>query len=215
MTAKNKRFAALNLTLKHDGLKLLIMIRLCPLPYSAANGFLATVPTITPLNFAIATLCMCPKYFIHVFVGSRLAAIAENGDKMDAKTKLVSYLSILIGVVASALTGWFMYSKTAARAEELDALERQAAETNHGQTPYTPVSGGGFDDFAYVDSPDERRARDALTRYADDADAISLRTADGGKQSDYTDDLDDHEPRQASLEDVFAVGDAEGDGPRP
>jgi golgi apparatus membrane protein TVP38 len=34
LVGKDKRFEALALTLKHDGLKILCMIRVCPLPYS-------------------------------------------------------------------------------------------------------------------------------------------------------------------------------------
>ncbi|KAL1849297.1 Tlg2-vesicle protein [Paecilomyces lecythidis] len=45
----DKRFAALALTLKYDGLALLCMIRLCPLPYSVCNGAISTFPTVHPL----------------------------------------------------------------------------------------------------------------------------------------------------------------------
>lgn len=33
LTANDRRFEALSLVLKHDGLSLLVAIRLCPLPY--------------------------------------------------------------------------------------------------------------------------------------------------------------------------------------
>lgn len=55
LTEKNKQFDALSLVLKHDGLKLLVMIRLCPLPYSISNGAISTIPTVTWLNFMTAT----------------------------------------------------------------------------------------------------------------------------------------------------------------
>ena len=56
MVANDKRFAALTLTLKEDGLKLLCMIRLCPLPYSLSNGAMSTFPTVRPEMYALA----CP-----------------------------------------------------------------------------------------------------------------------------------------------------------
>lgn len=175
MTGGNKRFQALNLVLKHDGLKLLIMIRLCPLPYSASNGFFSTIPTVGPVAFAFSTLCMCPKYLLHVFIGSRLAAIAENGDKMDAKTKAVSYLSIVLGVVVGGLTGWFMYTKTSARAAELEDLEEATPSRPTSRRGHSDVESGLVDGFEYFDELDVEHYDEVI----EDADAISLHTADG------------------------------------
>ncbi len=84
LVAHDKRFAALTLTMKHDGLKLLCMIRLCPLPYSLVNGAVSTVPTVHPLMYALATAIISPKLLIHVFIGSRLGAIGESGGQMSA-----------------------------------------------------------------------------------------------------------------------------------
>jgi uncharacterized membrane protein YdjX (TVP38/TMEM64 family) len=49
------RFIALGQVLRRDGIWVLVGVRLCPLPYSLSNGFLATIPSITPWSFALAT----------------------------------------------------------------------------------------------------------------------------------------------------------------
>ena len=51
----DKRFIALGQVLRRDGIAVLVMIRLCPLPYSLSNGFLATVGSIQARGFALAT----------------------------------------------------------------------------------------------------------------------------------------------------------------
>lgn len=61
LVANDKRYEALSLVLKHDGLKLLVMIRLCPLPYSISNGAISTFPTVQPLMFAAATAAATPS----------------------------------------------------------------------------------------------------------------------------------------------------------
>ena len=111
LVANDKRFEALSLVLKHDGLKLLVMIRLCPLPYSLSNGAISTFPTVQPLGFALATAAATPKLFIAIFIGSRLAAIAKSGEKMDVATKVVNWASIIIGVMLGVFTGWFIYKR--------------------------------------------------------------------------------------------------------
>lgn len=55
LVGEDKRFIALGQVLRRDGIVVLVMIRLCPLPYSLSNGFLATVGSIQARGFALAT----------------------------------------------------------------------------------------------------------------------------------------------------------------
>lgn len=124
LVATDKRFAALSLTLKHDGVKLLCMIRLCPLPYSISNGAMSTFPTVTPWAFAFATALATPKLLLHIWIGARLAVLAAAEQKMDAKTKALNYGSIAFGVILGVCTGWVIYKRTLHRARQLEAEER-------------------------------------------------------------------------------------------
>ena len=195
LTEKNKRFAALSLVLKHDGLTLLIMIRLCPLPYSLSNGAISTIPTVTWSNFAIATAIASPRLLLGIFVGSRLGDLAENGDKMDTKTKVVSYISIAIGIVAGIATGYLVYVRTKARARQLENEEAAGAVAGRR------TSNAGTD---FIDDPDEQGAVDYLRRSESD---ISLhRTYEGDLESGaYRDEFTDDEDAQER--DVFDDGD--------
>lgn len=212
MTEHNKKFNALALTLKHDGFKLLIMIRLCPLPYSFSNGAISTIPTVKPLPFMLATACASPKLLLHVFIGSRLSALAESGDKMDAKTKAVSYISIAIGVIAGISVGWFMYIKTAARARELEAQEQENTEGAGRSSDVERGLGLDDDEYEYSDDPSERRAAEALARQND---GISLHTAAAEEEEErrakYSDFADEEEEDARSLDDVFRAGDGDDD----
>ncbi|QSZ30976.1 hypothetical protein DSL72_000537 [Monilinia vaccinii-corymbosi] len=129
LVGQDKRFEALALTLKHDGIKILCMIRLCPLPYSLSNAAVATFPTVRPLNYALATALVSPKLLIHVFIGSRLGSLA--GDKgMDTSTKVINYASIVFGGALGATVGYIIYRRTMARAKELEIEELEAANGN-------------------------------------------------------------------------------------
>jgi len=106
----DKRFAALALTLKYDGLKLLCMIRLCPLPYSLCNGAMSTFPTVKPLHYAIATASIAPKMMIAAFIGSRIRSLSE-GEAKSAGAKAVDILSIIISASLAVFTGWYIYRR--------------------------------------------------------------------------------------------------------
>lgn len=191
LVGKDKRFEALALTLKHDGLKILCMIRLCPLPYSLSNAALSTFPTVHPLSFALATAIASPKLLIHVFIGSRLASLAENGGHMDASTKAVNYASIIIGSIIGAAVGYIIYQRTIARAKELEIEELEAARGEAGL-------GDGRRSFS-----DEGQGLDVDAAALMNDDDISLwDNEDGAGDAAYRDNFTDEE-------DVFASGDVD------
>ncbi|CAO2656950.1 Nn.00g057530.m01.CDS01 [Neocucurbitaria sp. VM-36] len=198
LIANDTRFAALALTLKHDGLKLLVMIRMCPLPYSLSNGAVATFPTVHWASFAAATAIVSPKLMLHIFIGAQLEKIAESGGKMDAGTKALSYISIAIGAVAGVATGWFMYRKTKQRAAQLEAEERAG------------VRRASIEDLEneYADDPG---ALEAAERLREEDDDISLRTA---WDDEYTDEPPETGDAVEIGDDPFIEGDASDDDGR-
>lgn len=191
--AHDKRFAALTLTLKHDGVKLLCMIRLCPLPYSLSNGAMSTFPTVHPAMYALATTLITPKLLIHVFIGSRLAAIARSGEKMTAGTRAVNYASIAIGAVVGAFTGWYIYRKTMARAAELEAEEIADVRDSVTRTGMPPRQ--------FSDDPETALAAETLAEEDEDDDPDFF-DEDAPVKSGYRDESD-------AESDVFGAGDGD------
>ena len=188
------------------------MIRLCPLPYSFSNGAISTIPTVTWQSFMFATAIVSPKLLLHVFVGAKLGELAEKGDEMDAKTKAISYVSIVIGLVAGAVTGWVIYQQTKKRAAELEEQEREHAH-------HTSREGLRAE---YADDPAALEAAEVLREEEDD---ISLRDAwdddygsydedeqdiPDGIVSPYRDESGDEDAREVT-DDIFEAG----DGPPP
>ncbi|WEW57683.1 Tlg2-vesicle protein [Emydomyces testavorans] len=175
----DKRFAALALTLKHDGLKLLCMIRLCPLPYSLCNGAVSTFPTVHPLKYGLATAIITPKLLVPTFIGSRLRILAHNGETMSAGTKAVNIISIILSVCIGIFTGWYIYKRTLARAAELEAEERAILAQAAADPSQLPTPG------SFADNPDEfTSASNLLAR--DEEERIGFHDDD-----DVTRDVDD------------------------
>ncbi|KAM0332353.1 hypothetical protein ACHAQA_002630 [Verticillium albo-atrum] len=158
LVGADPRFVALSQVLRNDGLLMLTAVRFCPLPYSISNGFLATVPSIRPAAFAAATAIASPKLLVHVFIGSRLALIAEKGDDMSAADKAVNYISMAVGGLVGLSVGWLIYHRTMARAAEL-ALEQHDHDHPDHHHGHRGSSGGaqgggmarGHADFDYAD----------------------------------------------------------------
>ena len=79
---------------------------------------------------------------MHVFIGSRLAVLAESGDKMSFGDKLVNYVGMAIGAGVGIAVGWIIYKRTMARAAELARQDAVLAAQEEGRadddqgTPY-------------------------------------------------------------------------------
>ncbi|EHY60999.1 Tlg2-vesicle protein [Exophiala dermatitidis] len=189
MIAHDKRFAAFTLILKHDGLKLLCMIRLCPLPYSLSNGAMSTFPTVHPGMYALATAMVTPKLLIHCFIGSRLAVIARTREKMTLADRAVNYSSIAIGAIVGFGVGLYIYRQTMARAKELEAEEAARIRDSTRRTGHLPAE--------FSDDPE---AQAAATTVAEDDDAMDYFDEAPPAQAEYHDEPTDDE-------DVFGRGD--------
>ena len=191
--AHDKRFQALALVLKHDGLKLLTLIRLCPLPYSLSNGAFSTFSTVSAPMFAAATALASPKLFLHVFVGSRFAAVGK--DRNDGSAKVADYVSIAASTIFGAVTGWVIWRRTQARSRQLEA-EEQAKLMEDGRGGHEDDDGEGGQRLAHPDAfadDDAQELDDAeIAAHSDVIDFLGSPAA----EMPYTDDRSDEGDRK-------------------
>ena len=103
-----------------------------------------------------------PKLLIHIFVGSRLAYIAENGDSMSTTDKAINYIGMALGGILGLVIGVVIYNRTMIRADELAAEEAAGLGS--------PRGGGGTD---YADTEAGLMDPEAAAALMDDDD-ISL-----------------------------------------
>ncbi|SPN97117.1 related to TVP38 - Integral membrane protein localized to vesicles along with the v-SNARE Tlg2p [Cephalotrichum gorgonifer] len=202
LVGRDHRFVALGQVLRREGIMMLTMIRFCPLPYSLSNGFLATIPSIGPLPFAVSTALASPKLLVHVFIGSRIALLVEEDASMSAGTKALNYISMALSAAVGVTVGWVIYRRTMARAAEI-ALETAGEEglASPGGTFPSPRMGGIMEDGGYMDGADPG---DVLA----DVDDISLWDGDGGAV--YRDESTDRLTPSSG----FATGNGKGVGAR-
>ncbi|KAL1954909.1 hypothetical protein VTO42DRAFT_447 [Malbranchea cinnamomea] len=196
---RDKRFAALALTLKYDGLKLLCMIRLCPLPYSICNGAVSTFPTVHPLMYGLATAIISPKFLISTFVGSRLRILSRTDEEMSAGAKALNVISLIVSICVGIFTGLYIYKRTLARAKQLEAEERASLRRSSLTDPAVLPSPSTFTDDPDVTTP----LRDEEERVGFQDDAVALDVDDLVDARSYRDEFTDNDS------DVFDAGDGE------
>jgi hypothetical protein len=136
-----------------------------------------------------------PKLLVHVFIGSRLALIAQSGDAMSGADRAINYVSMGIFGVLGFGVGLLIYQRTMSRAAELSReaeledggalLNRTSADGDgDGDDDLEQgVTGDDLENGRMVD-PDELDAAALM-----DDDDISLWDTSGG--DGYRDSWDD------------------------
>lgn len=79
-----------------------------------------------------ASTLASPKLLIHVFVGSRLAKIAGDVERMEPRDRWVNWGGVALSVCFGAVTAWWIYGATKRRAAELQAMEREERGVGEG-----------------------------------------------------------------------------------
>ncbi len=130
---------------------------------------------------------------MHVFIGSRLALIAESGDTMSVMDRAINYISMAVFGVLGFGVGLIIYQRTMSRAAELSReaelesggalLDRASLGDDDDDLEQGVMGADDLENGRMVD-PDELDAAALM-----DDDDISLWDASGG--DGYRDSWDD------------------------
>lgn len=146
----NEKFRAFAEILKEDAsLLILVLIRLCPLPYSLSNGALAAIPNLSVLTYVLASVITSPKMFVHIFVGSTIKHLGDEERPFSAK--VIDVISILITGCALSLASYIIYKK----------MQRKLESYHNGRdSNYDELVFGNFNDDLELDPNVELEAGD-------------------------------------------------------
>jgi len=114
---------------------LIILIRISPFPpWIWSNVLFSSIEAVALWQFLVATLFVYPKLLLHVFIGSRAAALADGEQRshMDTPTKVMNAAFIIVGILVTATSSWFVYQAMQKQIRELEGLpnetDRMAAD---------------------------------------------------------------------------------------
>ncbi|KAF8299895.1 hypothetical protein DL93DRAFT_2091097 [Clavulina sp. PMI_390] len=135
-TSQNKRWQAMEAVIEAKGLPLIVMIRLCPIPWVYSNALFASMESVQLWQFVFATICLMPKLFLVIFVGSQVAKLSDGKTRgeMSPVVKVLNVLSIVLTAGVAFGTGWFVWKQTENRIRHMQGeglspeIDREAAD---------------------------------------------------------------------------------------
>ncbi|KAJ6515995.1 hypothetical protein C8R45DRAFT_958335 [Mycena sanguinolenta] len=127
----SEKWQALETVVAAKGLPLIILIRVSPLPpWVYSNMLFASIGSVSLWQFMTATFFVFPKLFLHVFIGSRIAAFSdgETRGQMDTHTKVINGLLIGGGILIAFVASWFVYTSIQKHIRRLPGLPDETDE---------------------------------------------------------------------------------------
>ncbi|KAE9410375.1 Golgi apparatus membrane protein TVP38 [Gymnopus androsaceus JB14] len=122
---KNEKFMALESVVRDKGLPLIILIRVSPFPpWVYSNSLFASIESVALWQFVIATTFVFPKILLHAFIGSRMAALSDGGQRheMDTSTKILNGCLVGGGIVIAILASWLVYTLVQKHIRKLEGV---------------------------------------------------------------------------------------------
>ncbi|KAI7891747.1 uncharacterized protein EV154DRAFT_407681, partial [Mucor mucedo] len=113
--SKGEKYLAIQEAIEQGGFKMMMLIRLSPIPWPITNMLLSILPTITTRQYMLAALISSFKVSLEVWIGSQLADIS-NPD-LPPSAHRIAMIMMSCGVFILLAVAWWLYRLTMGRVE--------------------------------------------------------------------------------------------------
>ncbi|KAI8051060.1 uncharacterized protein B0P05DRAFT_562803 [Gilbertella persicaria] len=105
-----EKFEAVEQAIGLGGFKMVLLIRLCPIPWQVSNLVLSLCSTVSWQYYIIAAFIACFKYNWEVWVGSQLANLSDPS--LPPTTHRITLVTMVIGLIVLACVFGWLYRMT-------------------------------------------------------------------------------------------------------
>ncbi|KAF1803756.1 hypothetical protein V8B55DRAFT_1508241 [Mucor lusitanicus] len=132
--SKQEKYTAIQEAIEQGGFKMIMLIRLSPIPWPIQNMLLSILPTISTQQFVLASFLSSFKVSMEVWIGSQLADISNPN--LPPSAHRVAMMVMGVSVFILVAVAWWLYRLTMQKVNEMAAVGRLGEKYNHR-------SGGG------------------------------------------------------------------------
>ncbi|KAI8333615.1 hypothetical protein BC941DRAFT_433954 [Chlamydoabsidia padenii] len=102
-TSQEKKYQAMQEAIQEGGWKMMVLIRICPIPWQFTNLFLALMPSVTTQDYILTGLIASWKVTVEVWAGSQLANLSDASLPPSARRLTLATLGIGIVIMAGVI----------------------------------------------------------------------------------------------------------------
>ncbi|KIY73658.1 Golgi apparatus membrane protein TVP38 [Cylindrobasidium torrendii FP15055 ss-10] len=149
----NKKWQALESVVQAKGLPLIILTRMSPFPpWVYSNTLFSSIEAVSLWQFMVATCFVFPKILLHVWLGTRMAALSDGETRghMDTQTKILNGCLVGAGILVAIFSSWLVYTLVQKHIRELEGIpadiDELAAEAIEDFDENAPLLHRSFDE---------------------------------------------------------------------
>ncbi|CAO3635050.1 unnamed protein product [Cunninghamella blakesleeana] len=108
--SQEKKYQAMQEAIKEGGLKMIVLLRICPIPWQFTNMFLSLIPTVRTKDYIITGLIGSWKVSMEVWAGSQLSNLSDNN--LPPSTRRFTLITLFFGLIVFAGLIHWIYQLT-------------------------------------------------------------------------------------------------------
>jgi uncharacterized membrane protein YdjX (TVP38/TMEM64 family) len=125
-SSKQEKLEAMQSAISQGGFKIMLLIRICPIPWQLSNLMLSLCKTVGWKNYVLSAFLASFKVNWEVWVGSQLANISDPN--LPQETRYIAFVLMLSGLAILCLASIWIYKLTMQKIKENnDALDEERA----------------------------------------------------------------------------------------
>ncbi|KAG2197315.1 hypothetical protein INT46_005641 [Mucor plumbeus] len=115
--SKQEKYTAIQEAIEQGGFKMIMLIRLSPIPWPIQNMLLSILPTISTQQFVLASFLSSFKVSVEVWIGSQLADISNPN--LPPSAHRIAMMVMGVGVFILIAVAWWLYRLTMQKVDEM------------------------------------------------------------------------------------------------
>lgn len=109
-------YQAMQDAISQGGFKMILLIRICPLPWQLTSLILSLIPTVTWKSYILSALITSFKFNLDIWVGSQLANLSDPD--LPPETHRITLIYMSLGVIVLILSSYWIYKLTMIKIKE-------------------------------------------------------------------------------------------------
>ncbi|KAG1470103.1 hypothetical protein G6F56_002875 [Rhizopus delemar] len=133
--SKQEKYMAIQEAIEQGGFKMMILIRLSPIPWPITNMLLSIISTVSTRHYMLAASLASIKVSLDVWIGSQLADLS-NPD-LPPSAHRIAMITMGCSVLIFVCVAWWLYRLTMEKVKEMS--NRRMDLYNHDVTTTTAI----------------------------------------------------------------------------
>lgn len=132
-----QKFHAMQLAIQQEGFKMVVLLRICPIPWQLTNLFLSLCETVDFKLYVITAFIGSFRFNLDVWVGSQLATLSNPN--LPDELHQATMIALVVGLIILVTSGFWLYRTTMKKIKEIESNQETESLLQGEDQDYSTV----------------------------------------------------------------------------